>query len=297
MDTVEAKPDVSRFRTLEGAAQFFAAYDTTLALWNVPHHELKVATSFGVTHINVAGSPELPPLILIHGAQISSPVWYPNIEPLSRYFRIYALDVIDQMGRSEPIRKLKTPKDCSTWLTEVLDNLKLERVTIVGHSQGGWQALNMAIAAPRRIQQLLLLSPSGSLGRMRWQFLLHMLPVFVRPTKANFYRALQWLTTLPLGTEHPLVEQFMIGAKSFKPKELSLGVVSVFSDEVLRQITMPTLLLIGERDGTCRPSTELERARRLIPHIEADLIPNGGHLFPVDQAAVTNARMLRFLKV
>ena len=44
-------------------------------------------------------------------------------------------------------------------------------------------------------------------------------------------------------------------------------------------------------------STDLyARARRLIPHIEAALIPGGGHLFPVDQAETTNARMLAFLK-
>lgn len=122
-----------------------------------------------------------------------------------------------------------------------------------------------------------------------------MLPVFVRPTRAKFYRSLQWLTTLPLGTEHPLAEQFMIGAQSFKPQELSLGVVHVFSDEALRGIRMPTLLLIGDQDGTCRPSFDLERARRLIPHIEAELIAGGGHLFPVDQADATNARILAFL--
>lgn len=165
--------DTSRFRTPQGADQFLTAYDTTLSHWNVPHQALEVATSFGMTHINVAGSPDLPPLILIHGAQISSPVWYPNMDPLSRHFRIYAPDVVDQMGRSVPTRELKTPQDCSGWLTEVLDVLNLERVSIIGHSQGGWQALNMAITASQRVERLLLLSPSGSLGRMRWQFLLH----------------------------------------------------------------------------------------------------------------------------
>lgn len=87
----------------------------------------------------------------------------------------------------------------------------------------------------------------------------------------------------------------MIGAQSFKPQELSLGVVSVFSDEELQRIKMPTLLLIGDHNGTCRPEFELERARRLIPQIEADLITDGGHLFPLDQAEATNARILAFL--
>jgi pimeloyl-ACP methyl ester carboxylesterase len=287
----------ARFRTPEGAERFLSAYDATLALWPVPHESLDVTTSFGTTHVNAAGSPDAPPLLLMHGAQISSPVWYANIEPLSRHFRVYAPDTVDQMGRSVPSKKLKTPQDCSDWLCELLDALSLDRVVLVGHSQGGWLALNLAVTAPERVERLVLLSPSGSLGRMRWQFMFHMLPVFIRPTKNSFYRALQWLTTMPLGDEHPLAEQFMIGATNFKPDELSLGVVSVFSDDALRGLKMPTLLLIGERDGTCRPKPELERARRLIPHLESDVIAAGGHLFPVDRAEATNARLVKFLVV
>jgi pimeloyl-ACP methyl ester carboxylesterase len=178
----------------------------------------------------------------------------------------------------------------------VLDQLKLERVSIIGHSQGGWHALNLAVTAQERVERLVLLSPSGSLGQIRWQFLFHMLPVFVRPTKKNFYRSMQFLTTMPLGEDNALADQFMIGAQAFNPKELSLGVVSVFKDDALRGLKAPTLLLIGEHDGTCKPRRELERARRLIPGLESDLVPGGGHLFPVDQADVVNARLLAFLQ-
>jgi len=123
-----------------------------------------------------------------------------------------------------------------------------------------------------------------------------MIPVFVRPTRDMFYWNFQWMTTMPLGEAHPIVEQFMIGAKSFKSQELTLGVVTVFTDEELRQISIPTLLLIGDHEVIYKPSLVLERARRLMPHVEAELIADGGHLFPVDQADATNARMLEFLK-
>jgi pimeloyl-ACP methyl ester carboxylesterase len=289
----------SRFKSSAHAARFLAAYDATLGLWPVPHEALEVKTSFGMTHINIAGSPNLPPLVLIHGGQISSPVWYPNIEPLSRHFRVYAPDVVDQMGRSVPTHKLRTAQDCSDWLIEVLDGLKLECMPIIGHSHGGWQVLNMAIRHPERVERMVLLSPAVSFFRFSWQLFLHMLPAVVIPTRGMFYRSFQWITTTPLDKHHPhpLIEQFLIGAMSFKPQELSLGVVSVFSDDVLREITMPTLLLIGEHEVIYQPKPQrvLERARRLIPHIEAELIANGIHLFPVDQAEATNARMLKFL--
>ena len=285
----------ARFKSPEHAAQFLAAYDATLALWPVPHESLDVTTSFGTTHINAAGLSDLPPLVLIHGRQFTSPVWYPNIESLSRHLRVYALDVIDQMGRSVPTRKPQTPEDCSDWLSEVLDALHIERATLVGHSHGGWQAMNLAINAPQRVERLVLLAPSPALARLRPQVLLRMLPVFVRPTKGTFYRYFQWFTTMPLGEEHVLIEQFRIGAQAFKPQELGIGVITVFTDDELRRLNHPTLLLIGEHEVVYEPSKVLERARRLMPHLEAELIPGGGHLFPVDQAEATNARILKFL--
>ena len=54
----------SRFKTPESEARFLAAYDATLGLWPVPHEVIEVTTRFGSTHINVAGSPDLPPLAL-----------------------------------------------------------------------------------------------------------------------------------------------------------------------------------------------------------------------------------------
>jgi len=91
---------VSRFKTPEDAEKYTAAYDATLALWPEPRETMDVETSFGMTHINVAGSPQSPPLILLPGAQIGSTVWYPNIEPLSRHFRIYAVDVWIRQGKA-----------------------------------------------------------------------------------------------------------------------------------------------------------------------------------------------------
>jgi pimeloyl-ACP methyl ester carboxylesterase len=88
----------------------------------------------------------------------------------------------------------------------------------------------------------------------------------------------------------------MIGAKSFKPQELSLGVTSVFTDEELRRLNIPTLLLVGEHEVVYEPKRVLERARRLMPNIEAELISGGGHIFPIDQAEATNNRMVAFLQ-
>jgi pimeloyl-ACP methyl ester carboxylesterase len=144
---------------------------------------------------------------------------------------------------------------------------------------------------------MVLLSPAPALMRLSWQTFLHMLPVLAVPTRAMYYWSFQWMTTMPMDNKHPypLVEQFMIGTKTFRPQELSMGMMSVFTDDELRGINVPTLLLIGEHEVIYPPDKALERALNLIPNVEAELIAGGGHLFPVDQADATNARILDFL--
>lgn len=287
----------SRFKSPERADNYLAAYKATLALWPVPTQTLEVKTSFGLTHVNVAGSAELPSLILRHGFGVSSTQWYPNIGPLSRYFRVYAPDMIGHMGLSVATRPLQTPQDCTTWLIELLDGLHIERATIGGLSQGGWLALNLALSAPQRVERMVLLSPAASFAPITKKSFIRMLPVLFMPTPRMIYWFIQWTTTMPLVIGQPLIDQMVLGIKGFKPREMGAPIFSVYTDEQLGQITMPTLLLVGEHEVIYKPgpSLVLERARGLIPQIEAELIPGGGHMFPVDQAEATNARILAFL--
>jgi pimeloyl-ACP methyl ester carboxylesterase len=285
----------SRFKTTMGAEKYLAAYQATLALWPVPPQTLEVTTSFGLTHVNVLGSAELPPLLLLHGFGVSSTQWYPNIGWLSGYFRVYAPDMIGHMGLGVATRPLQTPQDCSTWLIELMDALNIERAAVGGLSQGGWLTLNLALAAPHRVERMVLLSPSAAFAPITRRFFLRLIPVLFIPTQRMIYWFLQWTTTRQLVKGDPLIEQMVIGMKGFKPQEMGKPIFSVYTDEELGQVTMPTLLLVGEHEVIYKPNLVLERARRLMPQVEAELIAGGGHMFPVDQAEATNARILKFL--
>lgn len=286
----------ARFRSSEAAHNYLATYEATLALWRLPHEALDVETRFGITHLNVAGSPESPPLVLIHGAQTSSTVWYPNVDALSRHFRIYAPDVVDQSGKSVPARRLLNRQDCAEWLCDVLDALEIERASFVGHSHGGWQVLNLAIKASQRVNRMVLLSPAG-ITRLRWETFLRVLPTFIIPTKRMFYRSFQWSTVNRLDVEHPepVIDQIMAGGTSFKPQELSFGVVQVFDDNELRQIDKETLLLVGDQEKIFNPNRMMERAQSLMPNLEADIISHAAHLLLIDQSETINSRMSAFL--
>jgi pimeloyl-ACP methyl ester carboxylesterase len=69
---------------------------------------------------------------------------------------------------------------------------------------------------------------------------------------------------------------------------------SVFNDEELHRIQIPVLMLIGDQDRL-NPPQAIERARRLVPDIEAEIIPHAGHFLSMEQPGCVNARVLKFL--
>jgi pimeloyl-ACP methyl ester carboxylesterase len=71
---------------------------------------------------------------------------------------------------------------------------------------------------------------------------------------------------------------------------------TVFSDEELGAVRIPTLLLLGEQEVISDPARAVERARRLIPDVEASLVPGCRHDMCVSQNRIVDARVLDFFK-
>jgi pimeloyl-ACP methyl ester carboxylesterase len=69
----------------------------------------------------------------------------------------------------------------------------------------------------------------------------------------------------------------------------------VYKDDELRQITMPTLLLIGAEDKIYNPKKAIQRAQQLMPNLTGEIIPNLGHILFMDKPELINSRILKFL--
>ena len=121
-----ARASTAIFKSLEGEARYYAAYDKVLALWDVPYECLRVATQFGTTHVIASGPRAAPPLILLHAIAISSTMWYPNIAELSRDFRTFAVDVMGDAGKSVPSHRPKNRREYARWFLDVFNELQIE---------------------------------------------------------------------------------------------------------------------------------------------------------------------------
>jgi pimeloyl-ACP methyl ester carboxylesterase len=264
-------------------------------MWPIPFANLTVSTPFAATHVIASGPETGPPLVLLHATGMSSTVWFPNAGALGRTHRTFAVDIANEPGRTRQTRLLRDPADCAAWLLAVLDELGLSRTTLIGSSFGGWLSINLALHAPERVEKLVLLAPAASLLPFTagTYLLLKTLPYL--PVKPGGKRLLGMY--LPgYDVEARFARQFELGVRGFRYANPRKSIFPrPYSDEQLGSISVPTLLLIGDRERIYDPHKALERTARLVPGIETDLVPGGGHILAMQLPDVVGERVLAFL--
>jgi pimeloyl-ACP methyl ester carboxylesterase len=119
-----------------------------------------IQTRLGPIHARTAG--EGPVILLIHGSHPSNTwsVWEHNIEPLAAAGRtVYALDLI---GYGESGGQMLDHRRQAAALLDLLDVEGIQSATIGGVSWGGMIALELALAAPDRVDGLILVDSAGA---------------------------------------------------------------------------------------------------------------------------------------
>ena len=129
------------------------------------------------------------------------------------------------------------------------------------------------------------------------QFSLRGLLMVAAPTRVTVNSFMKWLGFT--ATSAGLVRELMyLGLKHFRvPPETARVMPTVFSDDELRAMRVPTLLLIGDHEVISAPATALARAYRLMPHVEGELVPHCRHDMCISQYRIVDARVLDFLKM
>jgi pimeloyl-ACP methyl ester carboxylesterase len=279
------------FKSPELEDQYMKVYQAVLDLWPVPYEPMDVPTRFGSTHINACGEKGLLPLVLLPGFGANSTMWFPNVADLSRRFRIYALDTPGQPGKSLPTEPISV-SNSHHWIEDVFNGLGLERATLAGVSLGGWLTLNFALHVPARVDRIILLDPAASFEGMKPAFFWHsLIPFMIHPTRQGLIRFFSWMMQ-GYQTDRTWGELMLLGILNLRPQPPLRA--TVFSDEDLLKLETPTLLFIGGRSVIYDPQRAYRRATRLMPHLQAQIIPDASHGLAAEKADLVNARILQF---
>ncbi|MBN1289087.1 MAG: alpha/beta hydrolase [Actinobacteria bacterium] len=242
--------------------------------------------------------------------------WEPTVKSLSQDFRVIAVDM-PGCGKSDFFDTGFTPDSFSGVILSLLDLLRVERVTVAGHSMGGVIILNLALFCRDRINGLVLVDAAGSFkipGIFRTQFsstasanlndrMSRLLSDFERSRMfMKKHRFIQHLTDAYHSngyTEYTLTNGIDL-LKGRDIREFIETLIRSVSDtgsfsyrSMLGEIDVPTLMVSGRIDF---PSVKIgQRMIRAIKGLVMALIPDTGHNPHLEQPDLFNDTLRKFL--
>jgi len=140
-------------------------------------------------HVALAGPPDAPPLVLLHGWPQHWYVWRRVLPDLARDRRCVMPD-LRGLGWSDAPRGGYEKQTLADDVLALLDALDVGQTEFVGHDWGGWVGFLIALRRPERLERLLALNivppwPPASTGRPQMRDALRLLRLAYQPLLAT----------------------------------------------------------------------------------------------------------------
>jgi pimeloyl-ACP methyl ester carboxylesterase len=253
--------------------KFMVAYERAFELWPQPYEEFDIETATATTRVHAyRPHPDGESIVLLTAAGFNASAWYPHVAALAADGPVYGIDMPGDANPSIARAPMTPPASCAAWLDELLGQLSDGPAHLVGMSYGGWVAMNQAIRAPERVASITLLDPAGltKLDARFWLWfsiggLACLTPMPLRR------RLARWLDS-PSMLEPRLVTLMWAGIRGYRAEPKFPGVLT---DDELRAITVPVLLVTGARSALLTPAEARARGS-LMPRAEVEIVP-GSH--------------------
>jgi len=232
-----------------------------------------------------------PALILLHGIVGSGRNWNRNIEFLSNFRTVYAIDLAN-MGSSERVKGLDASLEaCADRVAAWMDALGIESADIAGHSHGGATAMMLAARHSERVRRLVLFAPANPFctqghAQMRFYgtrlgafFACNIIPLLPR---ILYRRSLERMYGDPKRIVEGVLEGYTDGLDSEAIAHI-LAIMRRWSEDMrLLQAALPDLAGIpmlmfwGDQDRAVTLRSGRELATRLGARLH--VVPSAGHI-------------------
>ena len=209
------------------------------------------------------GKPNGKTVVLLHGKNFNGAYWKTTVEALAK--EGYRVIVPDQIGfgkSSKPIGYQFTFQQLAQNTKAVLDELKIDKIYLLGHSMGGMIATRFTLMYPETVEKLILENP---LGLEDWKLVAPYASIdqnYQTELKANYESTKkyqsgfyydnhwkpeydEWVYLLTGWTKSPDYPQVALVNAKTSDMIFTQPVVYEFQN-----IKTPTLLIIGTRDRT-----------------------------------------------
>jgi pimeloyl-ACP methyl ester carboxylesterase len=242
-----------------------------------------------------------PTVVLLHGLGADGARWERNIGPLSRDFRVIALDQIG-FGQSDKPMANYDNRMLSEFLVRFLAAIGVAKASLIGSSMGAQVALHAAVHRPEVVDRLVLVD-GGNVRSAGAPAPPPMAPERQRIMNGVTSEETRELLGLlihdkSLITDRLVDEALMTHLQSSYaigkileagPKLNSLG------EEEVRTVKSPTLIIWGKNDALTGPAAA-DRLAGMIPGARKMVIDEAGHMPHWEKAEEFNRVVTEFLK-
>ena len=259
------------FKSQKGKEDILKYYDFMVNQCSFSYERININTRYGNTHIIASGDKNNLPIILLHGSGMNSVMWIKDMEKYSKNYRVYAVDILGEPGRSAENQLPLKGDFYALWLKDVFNSLSIEKASIIGISLGAWLSVKFAVSYRENLDKLVLISPSG-IGPQKTSFLI----------KALFYKifgekGMDRLCYKVNGNNQ--IPEVMLKYQKLIEKNFNYRreIIPIFSDEELKKLTMPIELFVGEKDIMLHSLKTAKRLENLLPHANINILLGAGH--------------------
>lgn len=258
-----------------------------------------------------------PPLLCLHGFPQTSACWFPLAERLGSRYELLMPD-LPGMGRSDPAPRADGGTVAGL-LVRMLDELGIDRVTVVGHDFGGAVAWALGIAHPDRVDRLVVVnSPLRRLDLRRgWHMLFFNLPilpelVFTATGGALVERLIHLVSKNRQAFDHAAMQEYRSSLRTIEAQRNAFSYYRTVTRGYMRsaikrmlpfvrpgsrpttKIEVPTLVVWGDADPVL-PVSLTTSMHEHVSDLTIEVLEGVGHFVPEEAPDALAQRIEAFI--
>ena len=235
------------------------------------------------------------PLVFIHGVGLTYEIWQPQLDFFKDYSNL-SYDILGH-GKSSLTKQNISFDDFSNQLIDLINELKIEKIHLVGFSIGSLIARNFAVRYSDRLRSLILLGSIYKRSEQQKKIVNERFNQAKKELKLSRQALKRWFTDKYLENNPDTYEKISSILSSNNMANF-LKVYELFvrhkNDEDFEKIYCKTLVMTGEHDigSTIEMSQQLSK---IIKNSELKIIKDGKHLCGIECADDVNLAIKKFV--